>query len=791
MASTPPPPPPTIIECCDWCCAWVTQHCTPLQPDADKDLVKRNFTIAIDSTAILVRALDAPSLVIDELTKRVNALSKDYKNDDFNSIQVKARVLASVCQECRQWIDKTPSLVTPNTNDRFFIELPRIGRLPAERYSTMWPDQMDMKAYWFRQYFVGKPYVTLIGQEDTETILISVVCERVPQKESGSTRGTEGSARYRILARGNGANLQNERHLVSEATVKRTESQLEELGQGYYLDCSCPIETKQRRRPLRSISSAIISHNSSNSNAAGPVAAVGPNTATRTMRASVRAVYPDIDLRQFRELSAEATILAGLEKEILRFDEMEIPKFYKFGILTVKDGQDTEEAWFGNCGLSKPLERFLHILGEPVALQGYKGYTAGLDTKTGESGELSYATSWRDYEIMFHVAPLMPWRDNDKQHVHRKRYIGNDIVCLVFIDGDNAFFNPDIIRSQFLHIFVIVRPEQIDGKEAWRVQVVSKNNVVECTPQIPSPGLIFDEAELRGFLLLKMINAENVALKCSEKFTIPNRKARAGVLKSLCDMGLKFTPPECTNTGRQNRLSTSTSSDGPSCASSNNGMSSSHSTGRHERPKSAGAQRGSRGSMRSIRAALTTGDTPPPQPQQQQLQRSITPDIPPVPSSSRSSMLRDWKNLARRRSSGGASSVSSSIPPKSPSPASRGASPLLFHEPEGTAATAAAPSEEEDNDKDALVSHPTRSMSNGGIRSRAQHLVTSVMGRRNSSGRVPPPQPPATPPPFPLPQLQGSASAAAVRAAGGLIRSKTIMIDHAGKLIEHHDGRGK
>lgn len=183
--------------------------------------------------------------------------------------------------------------------------------------------------------------------------------------------------------------------------------------------------------------------------------------------------------------------------------------------------------------------------------------------------------------------------------------------------------------------------------------------------------------------MIKVINAENVALKSSEKFTVPNRKARAGVLRTLCDMGLKFTPPECTSTSRQNRLSTSTSSDGPCSSSSSSSISSGHSTSRQERPKSAGAQRVSRGSMRSIRAALTTGDTPPPQPHQQPLQRSITPDIPPMPSSSRSSMLRDWKNLARRRSSGGASSVSSSIPPKSPSPASRGASPLLFHELEG------------------------------------------------------------------------------------------------------------
>lgn len=43
----------------------------------------------------------------------------------------------------------------------------------------------------------------------------------------------------------------------------------------------------------------------------------------------------------------------------------------------------------------------------------------------GESGETSFASSWRDCEIMFHVAPLMPLRENDKQQVHRKRYIGN------------------------------------------------------------------------------------------------------------------------------------------------------------------------------------------------------------------------------------------------------------------------------------------------------------------------------------------------------------------------------
>jgi hypothetical protein len=46
----------------------------------------------------------------------------------------------------------------------------------------------------------------------------------------------------------------------------------------------------------------------------------------------------------------------------------------------------------------------------------------------GESGETSFVSSWKDHDIMYHVAPLMPTRENDAQQVHRKRYIGNGKV---------------------------------------------------------------------------------------------------------------------------------------------------------------------------------------------------------------------------------------------------------------------------------------------------------------------------------------------------------------------------
>ena len=53
---------------------------------------------------------------------------------------------------------------------------------------------MDARAYWFRQYFVGKPYITLIGRDKTlgnNPIIISVAKERVDSK-----------FRYRIISRG-------------------------------------------------------------------------------------------------------------------------------------------------------------------------------------------------------------------------------------------------------------------------------------------------------------------------------------------------------------------------------------------------------------------------------------------------------------------------------------------------------------------------------------------------------------------------------------------------------------
>lgn len=70
-------------------------------------------------------------------------------------------------------------------------------------------------------------------------------------------------------------------------------------------------------------------------------------------------------------------------------------------------------------------------------------------------GLYSVYTNWRNIEIMFHVSTLLPYEKHDSQKLQRKRHIGNDIVCVVFLEADNTSFSPACIKSHFLHTFIL------------------------------------------------------------------------------------------------------------------------------------------------------------------------------------------------------------------------------------------------------------------------------------------------------------------------------------------------
>lgn len=71
------------------------------------------------------------------------------------------------------------------------------------------------------------------------------------------------------------------------------------------------------------------------------------------------------------------------------------------------------------------------------------------------TGLYSVYTNWRGIEIMFHVSTLLPYERHDPQKLQRKRHIGNDIVCVVFLEADNTAFSPACIKSHFLHTFIL------------------------------------------------------------------------------------------------------------------------------------------------------------------------------------------------------------------------------------------------------------------------------------------------------------------------------------------------
>ena len=100
---------------------------------------------------------------------------------------------------------------------------------------------------------------------------------------------------------------------------------------------------------------------------------------------------------------------------------------------------------------SAAYDEFLHFIGDVIKLRGHKNYRGGLNVTDDETGTHSVYTTFRRFEIMFHVCTFLPFQERDAQRVERKRHIGNDVVVLVFKDrkDETDYFNPDSLTSHF------------------------------------------------------------------------------------------------------------------------------------------------------------------------------------------------------------------------------------------------------------------------------------------------------------------------------------------------------
>ncbi|XP_075761887.1 GTPase-activating Rap/Ran-GAP domain-like protein 3 isoform X1 [Pelodiscus sinensis] len=235
-----------------------------------------------------------------------------------------------------------------------------------------------------------------------------------------------------------------------------------------------------------------------------------PYSPTKTL--SVKSILSAMSLDKF-EKSPREIPHPEIQKDLLVLEEQEGCVNFKFGVLYSKDGQLTDDEMFSNEMGSDSFQRFLNLLGDTITLKGWTGYRGGLDTKNDTTGIYSIYTVYQGHEIMFHVSTLLPYSKENKQQVERKRHIGNDIVTIVFQEGEESSpaFKPSMIRSHFTHIFALVRYNK--QNDSYRLKIFSEESVPLFGPPLPTPPVFTDHQEFRDFVLVKLINGEKATLE--------------------------------------------------------------------------------------------------------------------------------------------------------------------------------------------------------------------------------------------------------------------------------------
>ncbi|XP_076099493.1 signal-induced proliferation-associated 1-like protein 2 isoform X2 [Mytilus galloprovincialis] len=234
-------------------------------------------------------------------------------------------------------------------------------------------------------------------------------------------------------------------------------------------------------------------------------------------------------------------------EQLLKLDEQGLYSTYKVGVLLCRSGQSSEEDMYNNENSSPAFEEFLKCIGHKIRLKGFEKYRAQLDNKSDSTGTHSYYTTFNNSEIMFHVSTLLPYTANNTQQLLRKRHIGNDIVTIIFQEPNALPFSAKTVRSQFQHVFIIVRVHNpCSDKCRYSVSVSRSKDVPAFGPHIPENIKFPKSEEFAEFLLAKVINAENTAHK-GEKFKAMATRTRTEYLKDLANNHVTSTTLESSS----------------------------------------------------------------------------------------------------------------------------------------------------------------------------------------------------------------------------------------------------
>lgn len=245
----------------------------------------------------------------------------------------------------------------------------------------------------------------------------------------------------------------------------------------------------------------------------------------------LRALEPTLPLGRLKLVSHP-----DIATKILTLEEKQTIKGFKFGILYAREGQTKEDEMFANVETSKEFEEFLDFIADRVKLNGWDKFRAGLDVKSGTTGKYGLYIVWNNNEIMYHVSTLLPFNPKDKQQLERKRHIGNDIVVVVWQDGDTVY-RPTTISSRQVHVAFVVKAVEVEdqpNETFYRMAVVSKEGVPEFGPEMDNEAIFKKGPEFKEFFYSKLLNAERASYDAP---ILGNKleRTRTALLKDLAE----------------------------------------------------------------------------------------------------------------------------------------------------------------------------------------------------------------------------------------------------------------
>ncbi|XP_075225356.1 signal-induced proliferation-associated 1-like protein 2 [Lycorma delicatula] len=342
-------------------------------------------------------------------------------------------------------------------------------------------ENVDMGAQYYRNYFYNQEHQNWFGMdENLGPVAVSLKRERMERPSTGDNNSNSSPTpmfRYRVLIR------------TSELMTLR----------GSVLEDAIPN--------------------------------LKPSSSSKTINTKevLEYVAPEIQLSCLRlGVTGHHT-----EEQLIKLDEQCLSSHYKVGIMYCRANQSTEEEMYNNQDPGPAFLEFLDTIGQKVRLKGFDKYKAGLDNKTDSTGLYSVYAQYQDCEIMFHVSTYLPFTPNNRQQLLRKRHIGNDIVTIVFQEPGAHPFTPKNIRSQFQHVFIVVRAvNPCTENTHYSVAVTRSKEVPVFGPPIPEGATFPKSKSFADFLLAKVINAENAAHR-SEKFATMATRTRQEYLKDL------------------------------------------------------------------------------------------------------------------------------------------------------------------------------------------------------------------------------------------------------------------